>query len=150
AATGGGGGGPPAGRFAGGRSQRRLSTAGAGAAERMERGARIGEARGQGGGKLIAALPQEVEGADSQATAGGSAAGARPAATKPKAAINAASKAARISDVSPMSGPCRNDTRALRWCTAISAAKCLHSAGLCRASPNLLLSGHLALFCPYQ
>ena len=71
----------------------------------MERGARIGEASGQGGGKLIAALPQEVQGADSQATAGDSAAGARPAATKPKAAINAASKAVRISDASPMSGP---------------------------------------------
>jgi len=50
-------------------------------------------------------LPQEVQGADSQATAGDSAAGARPAATKPKAAINAASKAVRISDASPMSGP---------------------------------------------
>src|SRR5262249_27151678 len=102
AATGRGRGGPPAGRSAGGRSQRRLSAAGAGAAERMERGARIGEARGQGGGKLIAALPQEVQGADSQATAGDSA-GARPAATKPQGAINATSKAVRISDVSPMS-----------------------------------------------
>src|SRR5215475_11433918 len=40
-------------------------------------------------------------------TAGDSAAGARPAATKPKAAISAASKAVRISDVSPMSGPLR-------------------------------------------
>jgi hypothetical protein len=36
---------------------------------------------------------------------GDSAAGARPAATKPKAAINAASTAVRISDASPMSGP---------------------------------------------
>ena len=71
----------------------------------MERGARIGEARGQGGGKLIAALPQEVQGADSQAAVGDSAAGARPAATRPKAAINAASTAVRISDASPMSGP---------------------------------------------
>jgi len=71
----------------------------------MERGARIGEARHQGGGKLIAALPQEVQGADAQATAGDWAAGARPAATKPKAAINAASKAVRISDASPTSGP---------------------------------------------
>jgi hypothetical protein len=35
---------------------------------------------------------------------GDSAAGARPAATKPKAAINAASTAVRISDASPMSG----------------------------------------------
>jgi hypothetical protein len=79
----------------------------------MERGARIGEARGQGGGKLIAALPQKVQEADPQATAGDSAAGARPAATKPKAAINAASKTVRISDVSPMSpSPAENDTRA--------------------------------------
>jgi hypothetical protein len=53
-------------------------------------------------------LPQKVQEADPQATAGDSAAGARPAATKPKAAINAASKTVRISDVSPhVSFPCR-------------------------------------------
>src|SRR5262249_56401319 len=88
---------------AGGRSRPRLLAAGAGGGGRLERGAGMGEAGGQGGGKAIAALPQEVQGADSQATAGDSGAGARPMATKPKAAINATSKAVRISDVSPMS-----------------------------------------------
>jgi len=42
---------------------------------------------------------------DAQALAGGSAAGARPVAARPKAAINATSNAVRMSDVSPILVP---------------------------------------------
>jgi hypothetical protein len=43
---------------------------------------------------------------DAQALAGDSAAGALPAAARPKAAINATSNAVRMSDVSPILVPC--------------------------------------------
>jgi hypothetical protein len=51
-----------------------------------------------------------IPGTDAQALAGDSAAGARPAAARPKAAINATSNAVRMSDVSPILVPCGNGT----------------------------------------
>src|SRR5262249_723319 len=91
------------------------------------------------------------EGADAQATAGDSAAGARPAATKPKAAINATSKAVRISDVSPMSpSPAETTPGHCGGCTAISAAKGDEGGVARREVPRFLLYGHFVLFCPYQ
>jgi hypothetical protein len=48
---------------------------------------------------------------------GDSAAGARPAATSPKAVSKATSNVVRMSDVSPISIPCQNDSEPLRWFT---------------------------------
>jgi hypothetical protein len=49
---------------------------------------------------VLIAIPES----DAQAPAGDSAAGARPAAARPKAAINATSNAVRMSDVFPPLG----------------------------------------------
>src|SRR5262249_23678462 len=101
---------PRVGRSAGGRSQRRLPAAGPGPAERLESAARIGGGRPPGGGEVNGRGPGEGggAGAGSPPPAAGAGAGAPREARKPKAGINAMSKAVRISDVSPISPPLPN------------------------------------------